>query len=382
MVVLAYYKRDPRVRREAEALANSGHLVDVISLNEGDEAKQEKVNGVSVHRCDMRRSERRGKLDLIVQYASFLFRSWWRLTRMHITESYDIAVVHNMPNFLVFATFPWRYLGMKVVLDMHDPSPETFANLFGSRSRFFPWLMLFEERLCCAYSNRTMTVNETIRIIFSERTRVRPLVFHNTPDRSMYRELKTRYVTSVAVRRIIIHGYLHPRDGIELVIAVLAGLNTPRVRFLLDVYGDGPGLDSLRAMAEQLSATQWCHFHGRFISEQMGPVLAKADLAIATYLPDPLAHLRLPAKLLDSAAIGLPVICRDLKAIRQYFDEDCVYFFRSEGELRECLLEVWADYAEARRRAGNARDRISRILWDREAPTYVEFIETVASASS
>src|SRR3989442_15867743 len=62
MLAHTYYLRDPRVRREAEALAEKGFEVHVICLWEGRNRDREPrhaiVNGVQIHRLPI--SRRRG----------------------------------------------------------------------------------------------------------------------------------------------------------------------------------------------------------------------------------------------------------------------------------------------------------------------------------
>src|SRR2546428_7939261 len=62
MLAHTYYLRDPRVRREAEALAEKGFEVHVICLSEGRNRDREPrhaiVNGVQIHRLPI--SRRRG----------------------------------------------------------------------------------------------------------------------------------------------------------------------------------------------------------------------------------------------------------------------------------------------------------------------------------
>ena len=48
-----YYPEDPRVRREAEALASAGHEVDVICLRRITESARETVNGVTIYRLPL-----------------------------------------------------------------------------------------------------------------------------------------------------------------------------------------------------------------------------------------------------------------------------------------------------------------------------------------
>lgn len=380
VLVHAYYLRDPRVRREAEALVRAGHSVDAISLNEGGEAGEELVAGVRLYRCNLGRSRVRGMLNLIREYTGFLARAWWMLARLHRQHGYDVAIVANMPNFLVFATFPWRFTGMKVILDLHDPAPETFASLFGRWEGLLGRVMRMEEWICCRYAHRTMTVNRAIQSLFAARTGVVPFVSHNVPDLPLSSAGKAHYDHNKPVRRLVIHGYIHQRDGLDSVLRVIDALNTPEVRFDLDIYGDGPFLAGLQAVAAELGRPAWCRFHGRYLAGQVTEFLVDADLVIATYLPSALANLRLPAKLLEAACLGVPAVCRDLPAIRAYFDDDCVFYFETDSELAQQLVAASSDYTEAERRAGNARQRLRGITWDSEGPNFVRFVETVAGA--
>lgn len=378
MLVHAYYLRDPRVRREAEALVNAGHSVDAIALNEGGETDEEIVAGVHLYRCNLGRSRVRGMLNLVREYTGFLARAWWKLAQLQRQHRYDVAIVANMPNFLVFATLPWRFTGTKVILDLHDPAPETFASLFGRWSGVLGRVMRWEEWACCRFAHRTITVNRAIQSLFAERTGVVPFVSHNVPDQSISRVRKTRYDYYKKVRKLVIHGYIHQRDGLDDVLRVIDALNTPEVRFELDIHGDGPFLGGLQAVAVELGKPAWCRFHGRYVAGQLTAFLAEADLVIATYLPSALANLRLPAKLLEAVCIGVPAICRDLPAIRAYFDDDCVFYFRTNDQLADQLVAAASDYREAERRARNAWCQVRDMTWDSEGPKFVRFVESVA----
>jgi hypothetical protein len=54
-----------------------------------------------------------------------------KLTRLFLQKRYEVIQVHNLPDFLVFcAVFP-KIAGARVILDIHDVSPEFFANRAG-----------------------------------------------------------------------------------------------------------------------------------------------------------------------------------------------------------------------------------------------------------
>ncbi|HYN70262.1 MAG TPA: hypothetical protein VEX41_08630, partial [Candidatus Eisenbacteria bacterium] len=57
IVVHSYFEEDPRVRRQAAAIVESGRAVDVISLRRPGDAAVGNVDGVRVHRLDVQRHQ-------------------------------------------------------------------------------------------------------------------------------------------------------------------------------------------------------------------------------------------------------------------------------------------------------------------------------------
>jgi glycosyltransferase involved in cell wall biosynthesis len=265
MLLHAYYKRDPRVRREAEALAQAGHTVAVICLNEGGESDRELFSDVTIVRCAISRSKMRRKLDYVLEYLNFFVRAWLTLAGLQRAGRYDVMVAHNMPNFLVFATLPWRLLGTRVILDLHDPSPEHLREVFGLRAAGpLERLVGLEEWLAVRFAHRVITVNQPIAELFCARTGVRPFISHNMPDERVLDVRKTNYDPPVGPLKLVYHGYINRRYGLDRLIDALLELNRERCQFTLDVYGDGPYLDVIKARLEGSAAAGWCTLHGGF----------------------------------------------------------------------------------------------------------------------
>jgi len=57
MLAHSYYEEDPRVRREAEALAAAGHGVDVFALRRPGDPGTVTIEGVVVHRLSVERHQ-------------------------------------------------------------------------------------------------------------------------------------------------------------------------------------------------------------------------------------------------------------------------------------------------------------------------------------
>src|SRR2546426_1602540 len=106
MLAHTYYLRDPRVRREAEALAEKGFEVHVICLSEGRNRDREPrhaiVNGVQIHRLPI--SRRRGGSfkylyeDLFIGGLGALVMALFQSPRQ-----LRVVYVYNIPPILVLA---------------------------------------------------------------------------------------------------------------------------------------------------------------------------------------------------------------------------------------------------------------------------------------
>jgi len=374
MLVHAYYKRDPRVKKEAEALVEHGHEVDIICLNEGDEPDSEVVNGVSVIRSPISRSAKRRKSDFVREYLSFFIFAWWNLAKLHVKRKYAVAIVHNMPNFLVFATFPWRFFGLRVFLDMHDPAPEYYEYLFSVHSGPIARLVRLEERISARYANALMTVHEPLADMLKVRTLKKPEVFHNFPNLTDIGSARD-YLTGDGPFKLVFYGMLKQRYGLDRMVQALRVLNKSEIRFTLDVFGYGPFQADLEQMIKDTDSKDYWHFHGAYESGSIEAHVADKHAALALYHPSEFADLLLPAKVLESIAMGIPVVCVDLETVRSYFDDECLWIFRDDEELIGILEDLRTNYSEAMRRANNGWNRVAQLSWAKEKERYVEFIE-------
>src|SRR5262245_46330164 len=96
MIVLSYYPLDIRVRREAEALAEHGHSVDVICRVLDNEARHESIRGITVHRLAI--GQKKWKLfSQFFDYLAFACLAFAKVTQLHLKQAFDVVQVHNLP---------------------------------------------------------------------------------------------------------------------------------------------------------------------------------------------------------------------------------------------------------------------------------------------
>src|SRR5215475_11200232 len=138
MIAYTNYQTDPRVIREAEAAVSGGFDVDFIALRRQGEPAEEMVRGVRVLRLNQTRYRGGGVIKYVLSYLEFFFRCLIKTTFLQLKKRYRVVHVNNMPDFFVFCALLPKLMGAKIILDIHDPMPNTFASKFKSgESGFF-----------------------------------------------------------------------------------------------------------------------------------------------------------------------------------------------------------------------------------------------------
>src|SRR5262249_39653323 len=160
MVVQNPYDEDVRVRRKAEALVAAGYSVDVLALRGARPDKRFTANGVFVTPLGLGRG--RGSLfRSLFEYAAFFL---WVLVRLSLwmpARRYAVVEVNTLPDFLIFAAAPARWMGAALVLDMHEITPEFYMSKYevaaGSPMiRFLTWL----EKKSFDFADHVITIHD------------------------------------------------------------------------------------------------------------------------------------------------------------------------------------------------------------------------------
>lgn len=169
VVVFAYYPRDPRVRRETEALIEAGHRVDVICLRCSGEPDREIVGAAQVYRLPLQHKHA-GRFRYFWAYLYFICLAFFTLSILYMRKRYDLIHVHNMPDALVFSALLPRLCGCKIILDLHDPMPEVYLSKYPVKAHhLITDLIGLVERCSIRFSDLVLTVNTACRELFISR---------------------------------------------------------------------------------------------------------------------------------------------------------------------------------------------------------------------
>ncbi len=127
ILVQNIYDLDSRVRRKAEALVAAGYSVDVLALAAAHGKKSYALDGVNIYTVSL--GKKRGSLlRYAYEYAAFLVWAFVRVFVLMRRRRYAVIDVNTLPDFLIFAAMPARWMGAKLVLDMHEITPEFYMS--------------------------------------------------------------------------------------------------------------------------------------------------------------------------------------------------------------------------------------------------------------
>ncbi len=382
MIAYTNYETDPRVIRAAEAAAEAGFAVDFIALSRSGRASVETVRGVRVFRVAQQRYRARSRAGYVWAYLAFFLRCFALSTRLFVSRRYRIVHVNNMPDALVFSVLVPRLFGARVILDIHDPMPETFSSKYTGANRNWSYrLLLLIEKLSVAFASRTMTVNEPVRDAMAANHGYRREsidVVANFADDRLFTPIPVPPVRDVV--RFVFHGTILGRYGLKTLIeAVAKARRGDRIR--VRIIGEG----DFSATLKELIATHRVEDRVEFINRvyplhEIPKVLADCHVGLVPLDVTPISDVALPLKLIEYTCLGLPSITVRSTAISHYLRADeCMFYPPADSDALAALLDGVADGSlnleQYRRRLPVARERLS---WTREKDKYVSILRELS----
>jgi glycosyltransferase involved in cell wall biosynthesis len=385
LLILAYtnYESDPRVIREAEAARDANFAVDVIALRRPGQPPTEMVRGVRVFRVGQRRYRGRSRLRYLLAYLSFAVWCAARSTALFATQRYAAVHVNNMPDLLVFSVVVPKLLGSRIILDIHDPMPETFDAKFtvgGTRTRVGRILLLL-ERASVAFADRTITVSEPVKhgVLLSHGYRSEAIgVIANLADDTLF--TPRPYPPIDGRIRFVFHGTILERYGLRTLIEAVANVRH-RDRIHVTIIGEGDFSAALTDLIRSHDVADVVEFVNRvYPIEDIPGLLAECHAGVVPFDASHLMNFALPLKLLEYTCLGLPSITVRSAAIAHYWRPDeCIYFTAGDAKELAGLLDMLAEdpdrLLEYRERLAAARHRF---LWSNEKTRYVAMLDDLA----
>jgi glycosyltransferase involved in cell wall biosynthesis len=390
VLLYSLYPSDSRPRRAAQAMIRAGMSVDVLCLSGNlADLRRECVDRVNVFRLPMTHT-RGSKFSYVSNYLTFFFKSLLWLLKMGTRQRYDVVHVHNMPDFLVFATTLEKLRGTKVILDLHDPMPELMMSIYGLQSGDWQARILrFLERQSIRFANVVLTPNIAFRELFSSRgcPPAKLNIIMNSPEAIFDPRLHSASEEgnrSDGAFRIMHHGSIVHRHGLDLMIEAAAKLRPSIPELQVEIYGRRePHLDTVLERARALGILDIVHYHGNKSAVEIAQAILDSDVGVIPNRRSPFTEINFPTRIFEYLAMGRLVVAPATKGITDYFgpDELPMYEQNNVDDLAARILWVRDQPERAKAMLERGRRVYQRHLWVEEEPRFLDLVATATSAS-
>jgi glycosyltransferase involved in cell wall biosynthesis len=377
MIAHTDYIFDARIRREAETLVSQGFNVLCLTTRNGAGPAQFVLEGVRVRELRVPRYQGKSTLGYAGAYLRFLLAASAACLRLLVRRELDVVHVHNIPDFLVLAALLPRLAGAKVVLDVHDSVPETFAVKFSGGP--FVWKALcLEESLSARLAHRVICVNHPQRDALVARgiPCAKTFVSMNVPDHRIFSRASVvpQPIETGRPFSIVYHGTMAERLGVDLVIRAVARLaeRIPSVR--LHLWGPGDDLPRFQQLVRDLGAEERIVFNPKgFPLQELPRRLSSMHVGVVGNRPSLAGDLMLPVKLMEYLALGIPAVVPRLKAIEYYFTDEMVVYYEPENvqSLADAIYCLYSNPVLRHKLAERSGQFFGEYGWERQGAEFV-----------
>ena len=372
--------RDHRLRKQAEALVSCGYRVSVICRRDPENRR---YHYVRMH--DYRApADAESKLGFIREYGYSWAMAAWLTVKAFLTERFDAIQISGTPDIYFTIGAPFKLLGIPMVLDQRDLSPELYEVRYGKRGVVYRTLRRL-ERASYRSSDHIVTVNGSLeRIVYTRGALPAGTVtvvgngprLERTHNRSPRPDLKQG-------RRFLCCwlGLMGPQDRVDLALRAIGHLihETGRQDCQFAFIGDGEARKSLEELADELDIADWVTFPGWAAEEEAFTYLSTADLGLEPNLEDIVS----PVKGMEYMAFGLPFVAFDLKETRALAGGAAAYARPGEVLGFAALINGLLDDPALRREMGRiGRQRVEdSIAWNHQQTAYVQVYQRLLGLS-
>ncbi len=383
-----HFETDVRVTRKAEALISAGYEVDLLALrSKYSKSQNYDLRGVHVHTISL--GKKRGSLlRYAFEYLIFFLWAFYKVVVLHWRKKYAVIDVNNLPDFLVFAGAYAKWMGAKIVLDMHEITPEFYMSKYGIRpNSWVVRLLEFIERKSFHFADYVININHTIEELLVKRglPAAKSTIIMNCVDEDFFLASKDAEKTAGAdvpqpAFVMMYHGTVTHIYGLDIAVQAFAQVHTEMPGAEFWILGTGTEHKSLQDLAEKLGLAAKVKFLGLVRPQEIPHWMKRADIGVLATRQDVFLDLSFSGKLSEYIIVGKAVIASRLRTIRYYFSEDALAFFEphSVADLASRMLSLYRDPVRRQRMARRALQEYDPIRWKVMRERYLRLMAEAA----
>ena len=376
---------DRRVWQEANALKEAGWHVSVICpKNDKFPESYVCIDGIHIYRHSLP-LEASGKIGFVMEYLAALFHEFRLLIKVYREQGFDVIQACNPPDLIFLVVWPFKLLGKKFIFDHHDICPELFAVKFERKGLLYK-TMLFLEKLTYKSANKVITANDTFKNLCGERTGTNAdkiTSVYSVPDNKNMHRTDPRPELKQGKRLLVGYiGIIGNQDGVDHLVRAMAylkyTLGITDIRAV--IIGDGPDLQTVKALAVDLKVAEDIEFTGYLSGENLMATLSTVDVGV---IPDPYNEYNDKIsmnKVFEYSKLGVPIVSYSLQETKRLLGDAVELAVTNDDKgLAEAISRLCDDNHRAEMGKNALALAESKFSWEIEKRKYVEVFESLVS---
>ena len=189
----------------------------------------------------------------------------------------------------------------------------------------------------------------------------------------MIHKIRAQYATDAKL--IVTACRLTPWKGVDGIIRALPRLIEVLGKLNFLVLGDGPQLEKLKSLAQELSVADRVFFLGRFDQEIVNNYTKAADVYILNTNYEGLSHA-----LLEVMRMGTPIIASKSGGNPEVIDDKVnglLIRYNNIDDIVDAAQKILSDPAQAREYVGRGYEKLKIFSWDKNIAATVKLINDI-----
>jgi glycosyltransferase involved in cell wall biosynthesis len=308
----------------------------------------------------------------------------WAFIRLFLLmrrRRYAVIDVNTLPDFLIFAALPGRWMGAKLILDMHEITPEFYMSKYGiAENSWLVRLLRFQERISFDCADHVITINEPIQSLLVSRglPLSKTTVVVNAADEARFSSSSraAAFDDDSDAFVMIYHGTLTRIYGLDIAIEAFGIAHKEMPGAELWILGSGPEQGALASLAQERGLNSKVKLVGQVPSADIPAWLNKCKVGILPIRHDVFLDFAFPNKLPEFIIMGMPVLMSRLRTIRHYFSEEALSYFEpnNPADLAKQMVRLYRESGLRAQLAARARQEYAPIRWDIMKQRYLALV--------
>ncbi len=318
-------------------------------------------------------------LQYIREYFTFFVKSFAKLSRLSFYKRYRIIHVHNMPDFLIFTAIIPKIFGAKLILDLHDTSPEVYMTKYSVKyTHPIIKIMILIEKICIKFADLIITPNKSFYNKFVARgcPRKKINIVMNSPDETVFCPVSNKAESKKKTLKIMYHGTIVKRHGLHIALDSINRLKETIPNISFHIYGNGDYVEAIQDLIQDLKLSEIVFYHGEVSLEVIAHAIDDIDIGLIPNLKTPFTELNFPTRIFEYLSKEKPVIVPRTKGILDYFDDDSIFFFDclNPASLDQVIFEIAVNTSRRDEVIANGVNIYKKYCWNEQKRQLVSLV--------